>query len=110
MQLEKDRRKIILVGTNVEGGGGGEGESVERNPNIYLWIKNTCNKRCLFIGLVFFFSLFFFENQIPEREFLLRVSYMEIYNETITDLLCDIRKKKPLGIREDVNVSGCYVV
>ncbi|NXY75167.1 CENPE protein, partial [Glareola pratincola] len=41
--------------------------------------------------------------EIPEREFLLRVSYMEIYNETITDLLCDIRKKKPLGIREDVN-------
>ncbi|XP_023780448.1 centromere-associated protein E isoform X2 [Cyanistes caeruleus] len=28
---------------------------------------------------------------------------MEIYNETITDLLCDNRKKKPLGIREDVN-------
>ncbi|XP_064273171.1 centromere-associated protein E isoform X6 [Passer domesticus] len=41
--------------------------------------------------------------EIPEREFLLRVSYMEIYNETITDLLCDNRKKKPLGIREDVN-------
>ncbi|XP_019381630.1 PREDICTED: centromere-associated protein E isoform X2 [Gavialis gangeticus] len=40
---------------------------------------------------------------IPDREFLLRVSYMEIYNETITDLLCDNRKKKPLGIREDVN-------
>lgn len=34
---------------------------------------------------------------------------MEIYNETITDLLCNIRKKKPLGIREDVNVSRCYV-
>ncbi|XP_041280475.1 centromere-associated protein E [Onychostruthus taczanowskii] len=41
--------------------------------------------------------------ETPEREFLLRVSYMEIYNETITDLLCDNRKKKPLGIREDVN-------
>ncbi|KAM4672946.1 centromere-associated protein E [Amazona ochrocephala] len=39
--------------------------------------------------------------EIPDREFLLRVSYMEIYNETITDLLCDKRKKKPLGIRED---------
>ncbi|KFP59862.1 Centromere-associated protein E, partial [Cariama cristata] len=32
--------------------------------------------------------------EIPDREFLLRVSYMEIYNETITDLLCDNRKKK----------------
>ncbi|XP_030420329.1 centromere-associated protein E isoform X4 [Gopherus evgoodei] len=41
--------------------------------------------------------------EIPGREFLLRVSYMEIYNETITDLLCDSRKNKPLGIREDVN-------
>ncbi|XP_072191354.1 centromere-associated protein E [Excalfactoria chinensis] len=41
--------------------------------------------------------------EIPDREFLLRVSYMEIYNETITDLLCNIRKKKPLGIREDFN-------
>ncbi|KAM7137792.1 centromere-associated protein E-like [Macrochelys suwanniensis] len=41
--------------------------------------------------------------EIPGREFLLRVSYMEIYNETRTDLLCDSRKNKPLGIREDVN-------
>nr|XP_020864077.1 centromere-associated protein E-like [Phascolarctos cinereus] len=41
--------------------------------------------------------------EIPEREFLLRVSYMEIYNETITDLLCDSRKRKPLEIREDFN-------
>ncbi|KAM5191512.1 centromere-associated protein E [Mantella aurantiaca] len=40
---------------------------------------------------------------IPSREFLLRVSYMEIYNETVTDLLCDSRKKKPLEIREDIN-------
>ncbi|XP_041117213.1 centromere-associated protein E isoform X2 [Polyodon spathula] len=39
----------------------------------------------------------------PNREFLLRVSYMEVYNETVTDLLCDSRKKKPLEIREDVN-------
>ncbi|NWR74872.1 CENPE protein, partial [Centropus unirufus] len=41
--------------------------------------------------------------EIPDREFLLRVSYMEIYNEAITDLLCDTRKKKPLAIREDIN-------
>lgn len=36
----------------------------------------------------------------------MRVSYMEIYNETITDLLCDTRKMKPLIIREDFNVSS----
>ncbi|XP_023590518.1 centromere-associated protein E [Trichechus manatus latirostris] len=41
--------------------------------------------------------------EFPDREFLLRVSYMEIYNETITDLLCDTRKMKPLIIREDFN-------
>ncbi|XP_043919377.1 centromere-associated protein E [Protopterus annectens] len=41
--------------------------------------------------------------QSVNREFLLRVSYMEIYNETVTDLLCDALKKKPLEIREDIN-------
>uniref|UniRef100_A0A673TN84 Centromere-associated protein E n=1 Tax=Suricata suricatta TaxID=37032 RepID=A0A673TN84_SURSU len=41
--------------------------------------------------------------KFPDREFLLRVSYMEIYNETITDLLCDTQKVKPLIIREDFN-------
>ncbi|XP_069878478.1 centromere-associated protein E isoform X1 [Dipodomys merriami] len=41
--------------------------------------------------------------KFPEREFLLRVSYMEIYNETITDLLCNTEKVKPLIIREDIN-------
>ncbi|XP_026528415.1 centromere-associated protein E [Notechis scutatus] len=41
---------------------------------------------------------------IPDREFLLRVSYMEIHNETIQDLLCsNIRKKKSLVVREDIN-------
>ncbi|TKC46666.1 hypothetical protein EI555_012319, partial [Monodon monoceros] len=42
--------------------------------------------------------------KFPDREFLLRVSYMEIYNETITDLLCDTEKMKPLIIREDFNI------
>ncbi|XP_046871866.1 centromere-associated protein E isoform X4 [Hypomesus transpacificus] len=39
----------------------------------------------------------------PKKEFLLRVSYMEIYNETVTDLLCDSWKRKPLEIREGTN-------
>ncbi|XP_067084045.1 centromere-associated protein E [Osmerus mordax] len=39
----------------------------------------------------------------PKKEFLLRVSYMEIYNETVTDLLCDSWKRKPLEIREGNN-------
>ncbi|KAF7252702.1 Centromere-associated protein E [Varanus komodoensis] len=42
--------------------------------------------------------------KIPDREFLLRISYMEIHNESIQDLLCsNIRKKKPLVVREDIN-------
>nr|XP_034968217.1 centromere-associated protein E isoform X1 [Zootoca vivipara] len=41
---------------------------------------------------------------IPNREFLLRVSYMEIHNDTVQDLLCsNIRKRKPLVVREDIN-------
>ncbi|XP_049610036.1 centromere-associated protein E isoform X2 [Syngnathus scovelli] len=39
----------------------------------------------------------------PEKEFLLRVSYMEIYNETVTDLLVDSWKRKPLEVRESLN-------
>lgn len=31
---------------------------------------------------------------------------MEIYNETITDLVCDTQKMKPLIVREDFNVSN----
>ncbi|KAG2466523.1 CENPE protein, partial [Polypterus senegalus] len=45
-------------------------------------------------------------DQTPQREFLLRISYLEIYNETITDLLCDSRKKKPLEIREDIHFAS----
>ncbi|XP_051816800.1 centromere-associated protein E isoform X2 [Acanthochromis polyacanthus] len=44
----------------------------------------------------------------PKKEFLLRVSYMEIYNETVTDLLVDSWKRKPLEIRETIN-KNIYV-
>ena len=33
---------------------------------------------------------------------------MEIYNETITDLLCNAQKMKPLIIREDIH-KNAYV-
>ncbi|XP_053743680.1 centromere-associated protein E isoform X1 [Synchiropus splendidus] len=39
----------------------------------------------------------------PTKEFLLRVSYMEIYNETVNDLLVDGWKRKPLEVREAIN-------
>ncbi|XP_070782074.1 centromere-associated protein E-like [Enoplosus armatus] len=44
----------------------------------------------------------------PKKEFLLRVSYMEIYNETVTDLLVDSWKRKPLEVREALN-KNIYV-
>ncbi|XP_077433883.1 centromere-associated protein E isoform X2 [Vanacampus margaritifer] len=39
----------------------------------------------------------------PKKEFLLRVSYLEIYNETVTDLLVDKWRRKPLEVRETIN-------
>uniref|UniRef100_A0AAV2K8C2 Centromere-associated protein E n=1 Tax=Knipowitschia caucasica TaxID=637954 RepID=A0AAV2K8C2_KNICA len=42
------------------------------------------------------------------KEFLLRVSYMEIYNETVSDLLVDSWKRKPLEVREALN-KNIYV-
>ncbi|XP_034555302.1 centromere-associated protein E isoform X6 [Notolabrus celidotus] len=44
----------------------------------------------------------------PKKEFLLRVSYMEIYNETVTDLLVNEEKRKPLEVREAIN-KNIYV-
>ena len=35
--------------------------------------------------------------QTPDREYLVRASYMEIYNENIVDLLGDARKQLNLG-------------
>nr|XP_040015795.1 centromere-associated protein E isoform X9 [Gasterosteus aculeatus aculeatus] len=43
-----------------------------------------------------------------KKEFLLRVSYMEIYNETVSDLLVDSCKRKPLEVRETIN-KNIYV-
>jgi len=39
---------------------------------------------------------FFFLKQISEREFLIRVSYMEIYNEEINDLFAVENQKLPI--------------
>ncbi|XP_047270920.1 kinesin-like protein KIN-7C, mitochondrial isoform X1 [Capsicum annuum] len=45
--------------------------------------------------------------ETPEREFLLRVSYLEIYNEVINDLLDPTGQN--LRVREDAQVRGTYV-
>ncbi|KAG7258194.1 hypothetical protein CRUP_034601 [Coryphaenoides rupestris] len=44
----------------------------------------------------------------PKKEFLLRVSYLEIYNETVTDLLVDSWKRKPLEVREALNANETF--
>ncbi|XP_051876518.1 centromere-associated protein E isoform X3 [Pristis pectinata] len=47
-------------------------------------------------------NLFKVINEMQNREFLLRVSYMEIYNESVSDLLSD-SKGRPLEVREDMD-------
>ena len=51
--------------------------------------------------------LFYAIEETPDRTFLMQVSYMEIYNETILDLLCDplTRANSNLRIREAENGS-----
>ncbi|XP_048775989.2 chromosome-associated kinesin KIF4-like isoform X2 [Ostrea edulis] len=39
----------------------------------------------------------------PESDFAVKVSYLEIHNEDINDLLCPPAKQEPLSIREDLN-------
>uniref|UniRef100_A0A2C9M5X8 Kinesin motor domain-containing protein n=1 Tax=Biomphalaria glabrata TaxID=6526 RepID=A0A2C9M5X8_BIOGL len=43
----------------------------------------------------------FIENS-PDREFLLRISYLELYNERFEDLLSNDGESKPLMLREDL--------
>ncbi|XP_064015063.1 chromosome-associated kinesin KIF4A isoform X2 [Pogoniulus pusillus] len=45
--------------------------------------------------------LFKEKEQRQEWEFVLKVSYLEIYNEDILDLLCPLRDRSPISIRED---------
>ncbi len=44
-------------------------------------------------------------NQNPDREFLLRVSYLEIYNEVIKDLLNPINDNLKIHETSNVKVS-----
>ncbi|CDW56070.1 centromere associated protein E [Trichuris trichiura] len=63
------------------------------------------------VGIIFHAveDLFGMIEQMPERIFLLRVSYMEIYNEVVLDLLSG---KARLGVHENANgevfVSGLH--
>lgn len=45
--------------------------------------------------------------QTPQRAFLIRCSYLEIYNEQITDLLAESKEKEKVDIHESkARVSG----
>ncbi|KAK7485932.1 hypothetical protein BaRGS_00022798 [Batillaria attramentaria] len=39
----------------------------------------------------------------PEYDFNVKVSYLEIYNEDLLDLLCPTSQRQPLSIREEIN-------
>lgn len=78
--------------------------------DVFQTIKNVRGALCLktTASAVPFFSSWRVTSlflQCPKKEFLLRVSYMEIYNETVTDLLVDSWKRKPLEVREAMNVG-----
>ncbi|XP_041252520.1 chromosome-associated kinesin KIF4A [Onychostruthus taczanowskii] len=45
--------------------------------------------------------LFEEQQQRQDWDFVLKVSYLEIYNEDILDLLCPSRERSPISIRED---------
>lgn len=63
----------------------------------------TYTSQHLNISYMFFLINFLYASQLPEREFLLRVSYMEIYNEMVRDLLSD--RNENLKLQEDqVNI------
>uniref|UniRef100_A0A3P9PPF6 Kinesin motor domain-containing protein n=1 Tax=Poecilia reticulata TaxID=8081 RepID=A0A3P9PPF6_POERE len=105
-QLYQDIAKPLVVST-VEG----------YNGTIFAYGQTSSGKTrhaglvrlLLAVRVTLLNNLSSFHPKFPNKEFLLRVSYMEIYNETVTDLLVDSWKRKPLEIRETMNVSGLNV-
>ena len=65
----------------------------------------TFKSLCLLLLLLFWIlDVWFdqFDSQMSDREFLIRVSYMEIYNEEINDLL--VVENQKLQIHESLEV------
>merc|ERR1740129_2334161 len=54
--------------------------------------------------------LFLAIEDTPDRSFLMQVSYMEIYNETILDLLCEPSKRKQSNLKIRENGTGSVFV
>lgn len=53
-------------------------------------------------------DLFIKMNELYEKDFSIKISYLEIYNEKIRDLLVPTEKRVPLMIIED-SVKGMLV-
>jgi centromeric protein E len=70
--------------------------------HIFKYIENVCCSLDAASSVPTYFFTFFF--QTPDREFLLRVSYLEIYKEVITDLL--MPGNTNLAVHEDIKVRG----
>jgi hypothetical protein len=69
-------------------------------PRQTIWVLAYC----LFQSFYFISVL----GQAADREFLIRVSYMEIYNEEINDLLTLGSEKLPIHESLEVNVINDY--
>ena len=54
-------------------------------------------------------QLFYAVEETPDRRFLMNVSYMEIYNEMVNDLLCDAKSRPAGGLKVRENEEGFYV-
>ena len=54
-------------------------------------------------------QLFFAIESTPERRFLMQVSYLEIYNEMVNDLLSDPKTRPGTGLKVRENEEGFYV-
>ena len=68
-------------------------------------MKRVGVRERVYVCIVWDWSSFLFaggEKKMPGREFLLKASYLEIYNEVIRDLLC--LENKDIKIREDLTV------
>ena len=54
-------------------------------------------------------QLFYAVEETPDRRFLMNVSYMEIYNEMVNDLLSDSKTRPAAGLKVRENEEGFYV-
>ena len=54
-------------------------------------------------------QLFYAVEDTPDRRFLMQVSYMEIYNEMVNDLLSDPKTRPAAGLKVRESEEGFYV-